>query len=117
MPLKLYAYKNCSTCRKAAKWLNARGIAYSEIPIRETPPSVTELKRVLKAADGNLRKLFNTSGVDYKAMNMKDRLPALSEAEALELLAANGNLVKRPVLIGPGIALVGFHEATWTESF
>lgn len=115
MSIKVYAYKNCGTCQKASKWLHARGIAFKEIPIRETPPTVAELKKMLKAMDGDIRKLFNTSGTDYKALNMKEKLPAMSEAEALELLASNGNLVKRPFVLGDGVATVGFKEETWAE--
>lgn len=113
MPLKVYAYKNCGTCRRALQWLDTRGIAYAEVPIRETPPTVAELKRVLNSVGGDLRRLFNTSGGDYKSLDMKTRLPTISEAEALALLAENGNLIKRPVVIGPGIALVGFREDEW----
>lgn len=113
MSIKVYAYKNCGTCQKASKWLNARGIAFKEIPIRETPPTVAELKKMLKAMDGDIRKLFNTSGTDYKALNMKEKLPAMSETEALELLASNGNLVKRPFVLGDGVATVGFKEDVW----
>ena len=115
MVLKVYAYKNCGTCVKALKWLEGKGIACKIIPIRETPPTVAELKRMQAAMDGNIKKLFNTSGQDYKALNMKDKLPALTDKEALELLAGNGNLVKRPFVIGDGIATVGFKEEVWAE--
>jgi arsenate reductase len=115
--IKVYAYKNCGTCQKAAKWLGARGVAFKEVPIRETPPTVAELKKMLKAMGGDVRKLFNTSGMDYKALNMKDKLPGMSEAEALELLASNGNLVKRPFVLGDGVATVGFKAEAWAEMF
>jgi len=117
MALKLYTYKNCGTCKKAVKWLEANGIDYREVPIRETPPSPVELRRMLKAMDGNLRKLFNTSGGDYKELNLKDTLPGMSEKEALELLASNGNLVKRPFVLGKDTATVGFNEAAWADLF
>jgi arsenate reductase len=113
MALRVYAYKNCGTCRKALQWLEARGIPHDTVAIRETPPSVAELERVLDAVGGDVRRLFNISGGDYKALDMKSRLPRLSQAEALALLAENGNLVKRPVVLGPGVALVGFREAEW----
>ena len=71
---KVYEYKGCSTCRKALKWLEAQGIEYKAVPIRETPPNKTELRRVLKASEGNIRKLFNTSGGDYKKLNLKENL-------------------------------------------
>lgn len=117
MALKMYAYKNCGTCRKAAKWLEEQGIEYREIPIREQPPTKTELKRMLKHMDGDLRKLFNTSGGDYKAMNMKDRLPDMTQAEAFQLLSAHGNLVKRPFVLGDGNGTVGFDPARWSGLF
>lgn len=115
MALKVYTYKNCGTCVKALKWLDGKGIVYKNIPIRETPPSGAELKRMLTAMDGNVKKLFNTSGQDYKALNMKDKLPGLSDKEAIELLSGNGNLVKRPFVIGDGVATVGFKEEVWAD--
>ena len=113
MKLRVYAYKGCETCRRALKWLDAKKLAYEAIPIREQPPTVGELKKMLAAYEGDLRKLFNTSGQDYKALNLKDKLPRLSEAEALELLASNGNLVKRPFVLLAGGGLVGFKEEEW----
>ena len=117
--LKLYAYQGCSTCRAAVKWLKANNISFQEAAIRETPPSVTELKAMLAARGGDLRPLFNTSGLDYRAMNLKERLPAMGQAEALQLLAENGNLVKRPFALDPkaGIFLIGFKEAEWQAAF
>lgn len=115
--VNVYAYKQCDACRRALQWLDAQGIAYTVLPIRETPPSVSDLESMLAAYDGQLRRLFNTAGRDYRQLGMKDRLPALSDAEALALLAENGNLVKRPFVIGPGIALVGFNEDAWSEAF
>lgn len=114
--LKVYAYKNCDTCRKALKWLEAKKIPHQALAIRETPPSQKELKTVL-AAVGDLRKLFNTSGGDYKALNLKDKLPKMSEAEAIKLLASNGNLVKRPFVLGDDVALTGFKEEDWKQAF
>jgi arsenate reductase len=114
--LTVYAYEKCGTCRDALKWLKARGISHQVKAIRETPPDVAELKTVLSGTGGDLRKLFNTSGVDYRELGMKDKLPNMSEAEALELLSTNGNLVKRPFVIGDGKTLVGFKEADWTEA-
>lgn len=111
--LKVYTYAQCDTCRKAVKFLRARGVAFQEVPIREIPPSVSELKAMLKAKGGELRKLFNTSGRDYKALGLSEKLPSLSEDEALKLLAGNGNLVKRPFAIGDGVFLVGFKEEEW----
>lgn len=111
--LKVYTYAQCDTCRKAVKFLRGKGIEFQEIPIRETPPPLSELKAMLQAQDGELRKLFNTSGGDYKALRLSAKLPELSEVEALKLLAGNGNLVKRPFVIDAGIHLVGFKEDEW----
>ena len=113
--LKVYAYKGCSTCREALKWLNARGIPFEEVAIRETPPYLEELESMLATRPGGLRSLFNTSGLDYRAMNLKDRLPQMDEAAAIQLLAENGNLIKRPFAIdtAAGVFLTGFKEAEW----
>lgn len=112
----VYAYANCSTCRKALRWLEVHSIPHRVVAIRESPPSIEELEFALTAAGGELRRLFNTSGADYRAMNLKETLPTLSTAEALRLLSTHGNLVKRPFLIGNGIALSGFDEARWTAA-
>lgn len=114
--LKLYAYTNCDACRKAKKWLKANQIAFEEIPIRERPPGESELKKVLIAYGGELRRLFNTSGSDYKKLGLKDQLSAMKPEEAFALLTAQGNLVKRPFLVGDGIALIGFKEAEWVAA-
>jgi arsenate reductase len=128
--LTLYTYANCDTCRRAVKWLNAHGIAFDEKPIRETPPSAAELRTMLQRLGGRvaLRKLFNTSGVEYRKLKVGELLPTLSDAEALSLLAGNGSLVKRPFVIGSGdatgatgalagVGLVGFDEPTWSGVF
>jgi arsenate reductase len=114
--LTLYAYKNCDTCRKANKWLKENHISYETKAIRETPPTTTELEQALAAQDGDLRKLFNTSGGDYRELGLKDKLPGLSKSEAIALLANNGNLVKRPFLISETTALVGFNESAWSKA-
>lgn len=113
--LKAYTYANCDTCRKAVKFLREHQVEFQEIPIRETPPSRAEFEAMLNANGGNLRKLFNTSGRDYKALNLSAKLPGLSQKEAFALLASNGNLVKRPFLIGENIHLTGFDESAWRE--
>lgn len=106
--LTFYGYKKCSTCRKAEQDLAGRGIAYRFVDITEQPPAKTALKRVLAQAGLPLRKLFNTSGEQYKLLGIKDKLPALSEDEALELLAGNGRLVKRPIVTDGTSATVGY---------
>lgn len=116
--MKVYAYQGCSTCRKALAWLKNHGIEAEVLPIRETPPTVAELRAALKARGGELRALFNTSGQDYRAMDIKSKLPGMAVEEALTLLSQHGNLVKRPLLTDAkaGVHLVGFQEAEWAEA-
>lgn len=111
-----YVYQNCSTCRAALKWLGARGLAHQVKAIRETPPARAELEAALRMAGGDIRKLFNTSGMDYRALGMKDRLPGMSDSEAIALLSENGNLVKRPFLVGESFALAGFQPEIWEKT-
>lgn len=100
-------------------WLNERGIEFQELAIRETPPSLPELKAMLTSREGQITRLFNTSGMDYRAQGLKDTLPTLSEKEALTLLAGHGNLVKRPFIIDEqtGIFLLGFKKDEWDQVF
>ena len=106
-------YAKCTTCQRAKKWLDAYGAAYTDRPIKEQNPTVSEL-RLWHAKSGlPLRKFFNTSGLLYKQMALKDKLPAMTEDEMLALLASDGMLVKRPLLIGDDFVLVGFKEAEW----
>ena len=114
--ITVYAYTNCGTCQKALKYLAAKKIAYREVPIREQPPSLAELRLVLAASGGDVRRLFNVSGQDYRALKMKDRLPGMTHDEALRLLAANGNLVKRPFVVMGKRGLVGFKPEEWKEA-
>lgn len=113
--LTIYTYTKCSTCRKATKWLTEQGMEYKEKAIRETPPSKAELKRMLAAQNGELKKLFNTSGGDYREMKLGSKLADMPVAEAIDLLNGNGNLVKRPFVSADGIGLVGFKEDIWAE--
>ena len=117
MPNKVYEYNGCSTCRKALKWLEQNEANYKVIPIRETPPNKTELRRMLKYYGGNIRKLFNTSGADYKKLNLKDNLSKLSEAQLIDMLNTNGNLIKRPFVINKQGGVVGFKEDEWANFF
>jgi arsenate reductase (glutaredoxin) len=114
--LKVYTYANCDTCRRAVKWLRAHHVGFEERAIRETPPTPAELKAMLAAQNGELRKLFNTSGRDYRELGLGEKLPAMSQSSALQLLADNGNLVKRPFVLGPQVGLTGFNEAIWSEA-
>lgn len=113
--LKIYHYANCDTCRKALKFLKNSGHDFTAIPIRETPPSPEELELALKTMGGDLGKLFNRSGQDYRSLKLKEKLPGLSQKEALALLHGNGNLVKRPLLAGKKSAVCGFDEASWKK--
>ncbi len=117
--LKAYTYKSCSTCRNATNWLRAQGIDFHEIPIRETSPSKSELKAMLNACKGQIRAILNTSGQDYRALDLKDKIDGMDTDAIFALLAQNGNLVKRPFAIDAdrGIFLVGFREEKWKQSF
>lgn len=102
-------------CQKARKWLDTNGINYTERPIKEQNPTVEELKKWHERSGLPLKKFFNTSGLLYKEMQLKDKLPKMSEEEQYELLASDGMLVKRPMMIGDDFVLVGFKEAEWEE--
>ncbi|MDP0489669.1 MAG: arsenate reductase family protein [Verrucomicrobiota bacterium JB023] len=115
--IRVYSYAKCSTCRKALAWLTERGIEHEVREIKEEQPTQEELQQMLAAKEGEIRKLFNTSGMDYRAMGLKDQMGSMSEAEAFALLQGNGMLVKRPFVIGEGVALTGFREKEWETSF
>ena len=108
-------YPKCTTCRKAQKWLDENGISYTFRDIKMEHPTYEELAAWHRRSGLPLKKFFNTSGLLYKSMELKDRLPAMSEDELLKLLAADGMLVKRPLLVGDDFVLVGFREAEWAE--
>lgn len=116
MALTVYQYANCSTCRKAVKWLNQNGVAHELVPIVEKPPSRSTLASALKQSGLPLRSFFNTSGESYRSGGFKDRLPGMSEADALGELAADGKLIKRPLLVSKGQVLVGFDEKVWSKA-
>lgn len=111
--IKVYAYSGCSTCRSALKFLKDRRVAHEIVAIRETPPSKAELKRMLSACDGQLRRLFNTSGQDYRALGLGTKLDSMGLDEALTLLSENGNLVKRPFALSKERGVVGFKVEEW----
>ena len=115
MSLTVLCYKKCSTCQKALKWLDANGISYVESPIREENPTLEELKEWYRMSGLSLKRFFNTSGNIYKEMSLKDKLPSMSEDEQLALLATDGMLVKRPLVVGNGFVLTGFKEAEGKE--
>ncbi len=111
--MQFLCYPKCSTCQKAQKWLDANGVAYEVRHIKDDNPTAEELKAWQERSGLPLRKFFNTSGLQYKALKLKDRLPDMSEEEQLALLASDGMLVKRPILVGDGFVLVGFKEDAW----
>ena len=113
----LYQYERCSTCKKAVNYLESKKIPFQSISIVDQPPTTKELKQMLTHYEGAIRRLFNTSGILYREQNIKDRLPALSKKEALDLLQTNGKLVKRPFLLTKNAGLVGFKEKEWDALF
>ncbi len=108
-------YPKCTTCQKAKAWLEGHGAAFEARDIKLQNPTEAELRDWHARSGLPLRRLFNTSGLQYKALGLKDKLPAMSEDEQYSLLATDGMLVKRPVLVGDGFALFGFKEADWAE--
>ena len=113
--LKVLVYRKCSTCLKALKWLEVNQVVFDERPIKEENPSYEELKAWYEMSGLPLKKFFNTSGILYKQMNLKDKLKDMSEDEQLKLLATDGMLVKRPLVIGDGFVLTGFKEKEWED--
>ena len=108
-------YPKCTTCQKAKAWLDAKGVAYEARDIKLENPSAEELRTWWKKSGSPLKKFFNTSGLQYKALGLKDKLPSMSEEEQLQLLATDGMLVKRPILAGEDFVLTGFRPAEWEE--
>ena len=108
-------YPPCSTCQKAKKWLDGKGIAYTVRHIKEDNPTYEELKKWHEKSGLPLKKFFNTSGLLYKSLGLKDKLPAMMEEEQLRLLATDGMLIKRPLVISDGTILTGFRETEWEE--
>lgn len=108
-------YPRCSTCQKAKKWLDEQGKKYTERHIVENNPTYDELKKWYESSGLPLKKFFNTSGLKYKELQLKDKLPTMSEDEMLKLLATDGMLVKRPLLVTDDKVLVGFKQAQWEE--
>ena len=113
--LKVLVYRKCSTCLKALKWLEVNQVVFDERPIKEENPSYEELKAWYEMSGLPLKKFFNTSGILYKQMNLKNKLKEMSEDEQLKLLATDGMLVKRPLVIGDDFVLTGFKEKEWED--
>ena len=113
--LKFICYPKCTTCQKAKNWFDDNKIEYEIRDIKENNPSLEELTTWYKMSGLPLKKFFNTSGLLYKSMELKEKLPTMSEEEQLKLLATDGMLVKRPLVIGEDFVLVGFKESEWSE--
>jgi len=112
--LTVYHYPKCSTCRKALAWLEKKGIAFDKIDIVAAPPGKSTLARV--AREVGMKRMFNTSGESYRSGGFKERLATMSESQALDALAADGKLIKRPLAVADGVALVGFKEDEWATA-
>lgn len=113
--LKFICYPKCTTCQKAKKWLDDNGIEYELRDIKADNPSLSELAEWHGICGQPLKKFFNTSGLLYRSLELKDKLPSMSEDEMLALLASDGMLVKRPLLVGDGLVLIGFKESEWAK--
>lgn len=117
MPMKMsilfLEYPKCTTCKKAKAWLEANSVAFTDRHIVENNPTAEELKAWWEKSGLPLKKFFNTSGLLYKELQLKDKIPTMTEEEQIELLSTNGMLVKRPLIIGEDFVLVGFKEAEW----
>ncbi|MDD6096162.1 MAG: arsenate reductase family protein [Firmicutes bacterium] len=114
--MEFICYSRCSTCQKAKKWLDEHSIEYTERPIKEDNPSAEELKEWHERSGLPLKRFFNTSGMLYKELKLKDKLPGMSDEEQYELLATDGMLVKRPLLVSDDFVLTGFKEKEWEEA-
>lgn len=119
--ISYYAYPKCTSCRKAKQWLDDQGVEYNEINIAETPPSKQKLTKIYEASGLDLKKFFNTSGMKYRELGLKEKLPQMSEEEQLELLASDGMLIKRPLAYSEGKVTLGFKEqdfeAAWSRHY
>ena len=109
-------YPKCTTCQKARKWLEAKGLSFEARHIKDPPPTANELRDWHERSGLPLKRFFNTSGLKYKELGLKDKLPGMGEEEQLALLASDGMLVKRPILVGDDFVLVGFREADWAAA-
>ncbi|GKW47421.1 arsenate reductase family protein [Planococcus sp. NCCP-2050] len=112
-----YAYPKCTTCRKAKKWLEQNEVEFNEIHIAENPPSKEELRKIYESSGMELKKFFNTSGMIYRSLGLKDKLSSMSEDEQLELLASDGMLIKRPLAFDGQKTTLGFKEADYQNAW
>ncbi|PPA70113.1 arsenate reductase family protein [Jeotgalibacillus proteolyticus] len=115
MAITYYTYPKCGTCRKAKKWLDQEGVPYDEVNLTEAPPSASELKSLYEKSGLDIKKFFNTSGMKYRELGLKDRLSSMSDDEKLEMLASDGMLIKRPLTTDGETVTVGFKESEFEE--
>ena len=113
--MKVYCYSRCTTCKKALKWLDDKGVSYEQIDIKEDHPDEAALRKIHARSGLPLKRFFNTSGLPYREMGLSKKLPEMSEDEQFALLATDGMLVKRPLVVGEDVVLVGFKEEEWKE--
>ena len=113
MKVKVYCYNKCSTCRKALQWLEAKEIPHTVLDVKTDHPDEETLRRLYEKSGLPLKRFFNTSGIQYREQELSKKLPAMSETEQLRLLASDGMLVKRPLLVGEDFVLTGFREGEW----
>jgi len=113
--MKFYGYEKCGTCRKAKRFLQENHVTFQDIAIREQPPSKAEIKRMIGRY--GVKRLFNTSGQDYRNSNIKEKILQMSELEIIDLLSSNGNLIKRPFVIDKHLLVIGFNEEEWIKVF
>ena len=114
--MKFIEYPKCSTCKKAKKYLDDNKCKYEDINIKDDNPSKEELKKYIKLSNKDINKFFNTSGLKYRELGLKDKLKDMSEEEKLDLLSSDGMIVKRPILVKDNIVLVGFKEEEWSKN-
>ena len=115
--MKIWKYNRCGSCRKALKYLEEKNLSFTELEILETPPTKEELYTMLGYLDGNIKKLFNTSGVKYREGNFKEKIKNLTNDKAIEILSKEGALIKRPFILTQNTGTVGFNKETWDELF
>lgn len=117
MKMTYYGYPKCSTCRKAKKWLEVKEVTFTEVNIAENPPSEDELGKIIAASDLDIKKFFNTSGKVYRELNLKEKLPTMTDDEKIKMLSSNGMLIKRPIVHGDGKTTVGFKEEEFEKKW
>jgi arsenate reductase len=117
MAITYYGYPKCGSCRKAKAWLDAEGLSYHDVHIVETPPTIEELKKIVETSGQPLKKFYNTSGMKYRELGLKDKLPTMSDDEQFELLSSNGMLIKRPLITDGSKVTLGFKESDFIENW